>query len=66
MLNNKFNFTKSDIEKLPIPEKSIATYFDTGLKGLKLYVTANGVKTCLKRETVFVLLKKLLLQHHLF
>ncbi len=52
MLNNKFNFTKSDIEKLPIPEKSIATYFDTGLKGLKLYVTPNGVKTFFIRKMV--------------
>lgn len=52
MLNNKFNFTKSDIEKLPIPEKSIATYFDTGLKGLKLYVTTNGVKTFFIRKMV--------------
>lgn len=48
----KFNFTKSDIEKLPIPEKGMVTYSDTGFKGLKLYVTANGVKTFFIRKMV--------------
>lgn len=48
--NNKFNFTKSDIEKLTPPEKGVITYFDTGFRGLKLYVTANGVKTFFVRK----------------
>ena len=48
----KFNFTKSDIEKLTSPEKGVITYFDTGFKGLKLYVTANGVKTFFVRKMV--------------
>lgn len=48
----KFNFTKSDIEKLTPPEKGVSTYFDTGFKGLKLYVTANGVKTFFVRKMV--------------
>lgn len=50
--NNKFNFTKSDIEKLTPPEKGVITYFDTGFRGLKLYVTANGVKTFFVRKMV--------------
>lgn len=49
---NKFNFTKNDIEKLTSPEKGVNTYFDTGFKGLKLYVTANGVKTFFIRKMV--------------
>ena len=52
MVKNKFNFTKSDIEKLTPPEKGVSTYFDTGFKGLKLYVTANGVKTFFVRKMV--------------
>lgn len=47
-----FNFTKSDIEKLTPPEKGLNTYFDTGFKGLKLYVTPNGVKTFFIRKMV--------------
>lgn len=47
-----FNFTKNDIEKLTPPEKGLNTYFDTGFKGLKLYVTANGVKTFFIRKMV--------------
>lgn len=49
---NKFNFTKNDIEKLTPPDKGVSTYFDTGFKGLKLYVTANGVKTFFVRKMV--------------
>ncbi len=49
---NKFNFTKNDIEKLTPPDKGVKTYFDTGFKGLKLYVTANGVKTFFVRKMV--------------
>ena len=52
MVKNKFNFTKSDIEKLTLPEKGVITYFDTGFRGLKLYVTANGVKTFFVRKMV--------------
>lgn len=52
MVKNKFNFTKSDIEKLTSPEKGVITYFDTGFRGLKLYVTANGVKTFFVRKMV--------------
>lgn len=48
----QFNFTKSDIEKLPTPEKGMTTYSDTGFKGLKLYVTANSVKTFFIRKMV--------------
>lgn len=51
-MSNKFNFTKSDIEKLKNPEKGTDTYSDTGFKGLKLYVTANGVKTFFVRKMV--------------
>lgn len=49
---NKFNFTKNDIEKLTPPDKGVSTYFDTGFKGLKLYVTPNGVKTFFIRKMV--------------
>lgn len=52
MVKNKFNFTKSDIEKLTPPKKGVSTYFDTGFKGLKIYVTANGVKTFFVRKMV--------------
>ena len=32
----KFNFTKKDIDALPLPVKGFETYFDTKEKGLKL------------------------------
>lgn len=51
-MTNKFNFTKSDIEKLPVPGRGMDTYSDTGFRGLKLYVTSNGVKTFFVRKMV--------------
>lgn len=48
----KFNFTKNEIEKLLPPNKGVSTYCDTGFKGLKLYVTANGIKTFFIRKMV--------------
>jgi integrase len=43
-MNNKFNFTKSAIEALPIPTDR-KEYFDTKLQGLQLRVTSKGIKT---------------------
>ena len=45
-MSNKFNFTKSEIDALPIPETGKRdTYHDTKTKGLQLRVTHTGIKT---------------------
>jgi integrase len=49
---NKFNFTKTEIQKLPAPEKGMATYKDTKEKGLSLYVTKSGAKTFFIRKRI--------------
>ncbi|MER0203906.1 MAG: DUF4102 domain-containing protein [Nitrosomonas sp.] len=42
----KFNFTKADIDSLPIPEHGKRdTYQDTKASGLQLRVSHTGVKT---------------------
>ena len=46
----KFNFTKKDIDALPLPVKGFETYFDTKEKGLKLYITSAGRKTFFVRK----------------
>lgn len=43
---NKFNFTKAEIDSLPIPERGKRdTYQDTKISGLQLRVSHTGVKT---------------------
>lgn len=49
---NKFNFTGSAIERLPIPEKGYSSYSDSKSSILKLYVTAKGVKTFFVRTSI--------------
>lgn len=45
-MKNKFNFTKKDIEALPIPEPGKRdTYHDTKITGLQLRITSTGIKT---------------------
>ncbi len=45
-MNKKFNFTKADIDALPIPESGKRdTYQDTKSTGLQLRVSYTGVKT---------------------
>lgn len=45
-MSNKFNFKKSEIDALPIPETGKRdTYHDTKTKGLQLRVTHTGIKT---------------------
>ena len=48
----KFNFTKKDIDALPLPVKGFDTYFDTTEKGLKLYITSAGRKTFFVRKFI--------------
>ena len=47
-----FNFTKKDIDTLPVPSKGFATYSDTTEKGLKLYITPTGTKTFFIRKFI--------------
>jgi integrase len=43
---NRFNFTKAEIDALPVPlAGKRGTYHDTKVRGLQLRVTPNGVKT---------------------
>lgn len=42
MKNNTFNFTKTGIKALPIPDRGNITYFDEEEKGLCLYITPKG------------------------
>lgn len=52
-MENKFNFTKKDIEKLPLPVAGKrAYYFDTQTRGLTLDVTSFGSKTFYYKRTV--------------
>lgn len=46
MSSNRFKFTKSMIDALPIPaEGARAVYHDSATKGLQLRVSSNGIKT---------------------
>ncbi len=47
-----FNFTKSETQKLPTPNKAINYYKDTKEKGLSLYVTPKGHKTFYVRKRI--------------
>ena len=53
-MDKKFNFTKKDIDALPIPAKGkgCLTFADSAEKGLKLYITPNGAKTFFIRKTI--------------
>lgn len=51
-METTFNFTKTLIDKLPIPEKGMETYKDTKEKGLSLYVTSGGAKTFFVRKRI--------------
>lgn len=48
----EFNFTKSQIMKLPLPEKGMKTYKDAKEKGLSLYVTSGGAITFFVRKRI--------------
>lgn len=45
MAGNKLNFTKGNINSLPLPEKGHVMYHDTEIHGLVLRVFASGVKS---------------------
>ena len=47
-----FNFTKTEILKLPRPSKGMVTYKDTKEKGLSLYITATGTITFFIRKRI--------------
>lgn len=51
-MNKKINFTKAILNSLKIPLKGFDTYSDEKEKGLKLYITSNGVKTFFVRKFV--------------
>jgi len=51
-MNKTINFTKSTLMALKAPKKGFDTYSDEKEKGLKLYVTANGVKTFFIRKMI--------------
>jgi integrase len=52
MSNKKINFTKSAIEKLPIPKKGLVYYKDSTERGLSLYITSNQVITFFVRKRI--------------
>ncbi|MFT7087839.1 MAG: integrase [Rickettsiales bacterium] len=52
MTSETINFTKSTIDKLPIPEKKLSYYKDSKEKGLSLYITTNGIITFFVRKRV--------------
>ena len=52
MISEKINFTKSVIEKLPIPKKGLSYYKDSKEKGLSLYITTNSVITFFVRKRI--------------
>lgn len=47
-----FNFTKTELLKLPVPDKGMTTYKDTKEKGLSLYVTSKGARTFFIRKRI--------------
>ncbi len=47
-----FNFTKSEIQKLPVPAKGMMSYRDTKEKGLSLYITAGSAVTFFVRKRI--------------
>ncbi len=51
-MNKAFNFTKTEIQKLPAPSKGMDTYKDTKEKGLSLYITSGGAKTFFVRKRI--------------
>lgn len=51
-MSKQFNFTKKDIDALPVPNKGFATYSDTTEKGLKLYITPTRTKTFFIRKFI--------------
>lgn len=52
MNKRSFNFTKKDIDALPIPVKGFVSYSDTKENGLKLYVSYSGSKTFFIRKFI--------------
>ena len=43
--DNRINFTKTTLAKLPLPEKARSYFYDTQVSGLGLMVFASGTKT---------------------
>ena len=52
MASETINFTKTMIEKLPIPKSALAYYGDIKEKGLSLYITTTGVITFFVRKRI--------------
>ena len=45
-MTKKFNFTKAEIDALPLPQKGKRdTYHDTKVSGLHLRISSTGIKT---------------------
>ncbi len=51
-MEKTFNFTKTEIQKLPPPLKGMDTYKDTKEKGLSLYITPAGAITFFVRKRI--------------
>ena len=49
---SKFNFTKTEIIKLPIPDNGRKYYRDTAEKGLLLSITSNAIKSFYLRKRI--------------
>lgn len=47
-----FNFTKTSLQQLPLPNKQLAYYKDEKEKGLSLYITKKGIITFFVRKRV--------------
>ncbi|MBU6339170.1 MAG: tyrosine-type recombinase/integrase [Rickettsiales bacterium] len=52
MAAKQINFTKSIIEKLPIPKSGLDYYKDSKERGLSLYITSKGVITFFVRKRI--------------
>ena len=51
-MKNLFNFTKANIQSLPIPKTGKVSYKDEKEKGLSLYITSTGVISFFVRKRV--------------
>lgn len=52
-MTNLLNFTKTNIQSIPIPVKGKTIYKDTKEKGLSLYITANGTISFFIRKRIY-------------
>lgn len=62
-MTNLLNFTKSNIQSIPIPAKGKVIYKDTKEKALSLYVTSNGVVSFFVRKRIHSRDERFILGH---